>query len=162
MKPEQREFLNLRHFPGVLSRQQAAWRLGVEEHEIDILASAGRVTALGKPKKNGKRVFANVEIDRLIQDQDSMHRNQRVIIEFWERKNASRLQKDDVAITSQPSVISSKKSPLFIQKNSPQRERKGESHAGKQKPSGRRPDSSTALNGFHDNGHFNNSTSSNE
>ncbi len=140
MKPEQREFLNLRHFPGMLSRQQAAWRLGVEEHEIDILASAGRVTALGKPKKNGKRVFANVEIERIIQDQDSMHRNQRTIIEFWEKKNASRL----------------------LQKNSTVPGRNQREQVGNQKRNGNVTGSANVLGRYHANGHLKNLTSANE
>lgn len=90
MKQEQLDFLNVRHFPGVMSREETAWRCGFSTVEIDILCAAGKLIPLGKPKKNAKRVFATVDIERCIHDMDWMHRAQRTIIEFWERKNRSR------------------------------------------------------------------------
>ena len=90
MNAEQITFLNLRHFPGVLSRDEAAKRMGYSPVEIDILVSGGRLTPLGKPKRNAKKVFATLEIERCIQDMDWLHRAQRTIMEYWEKKNRSR------------------------------------------------------------------------
>ncbi len=90
MNAEQITFLNLRHFQGVLNREEAAWRLGFSPFEIDILVSGGRLSPLGKPKRNSKKVFATVEIERCIQDLDWLHRAQRTISDFWEKKNRGR------------------------------------------------------------------------
>lgn len=89
MNQEQKDFLNLRHFPGVLSREQVAWRLGLNVAEIDILLAAGKLTPLGKPKKNSKKVFANSDVERCL-DSDFLAHAQKCIANFWEKKNRSR------------------------------------------------------------------------
>lgn len=158
MKPEQREFLNLRHFPGVLSRQQAAWRLGVEEHEIDILSNAGKLTALGNPKKNCKRVWGATEIERCVESMEWLNAAQKTITAWWYRKNKSRLSKHNVT----PSHALTQNRSSSIQRTSPERERNSLKHGGNQKRNGKGSGGSDVLNGFHDNGYFQNSTSSNE
>jgi hypothetical protein len=153
MTPEQTAFLNLRHFPGVLNREQAALRSGFAPHEIDILSNAGRLTALGKPKKNCKRVFANIEIERCIQDMDWLNRAQRTITDWWDRKNRSRIAKDDSATTS-PSSVTSQKSSRSIQKNSVEHERDTQMHAGNQNRKRKHSGGTSSLNGFHVNEHL--------
>lgn len=90
MSPDQREFLNLIHLPAVLTREQAGWVLGYTPVEIDILRSAGVIAALGRPKRNSRKVYMREEIMKLQQDKRLLDRAQVAISNYWERKNASR------------------------------------------------------------------------
>lgn len=158
MTPEQTAFLNLRHFPGVLNREQAALRSGFAPHEIDILSNAGKLTALGKPKKNCKKVYSAFELERCLQDVEWLNVAQKTITSWWDRKNKSRRLNHNVATPQAPTQSFSRS----IQKASTEQVRNPQKDGSNPKRTGKRSGGASSLNGSHDNGHFNNSTSSNE
>lgn len=65
MHPEQKEFLGLLRLPAVLSREQVAWRLGLEPREIDILVSGNKLRPLPRPSRTSKKQFAAITVERL-------------------------------------------------------------------------------------------------
>jgi hypothetical protein len=90
MKPEQKEFLSLRRLPGFLSKEQASWRLGVEEHEVDILMHMKKLPPLGGAEGNMKKQFSASALERLLDRDDWPDEARAAIIEFWAKKNSQR------------------------------------------------------------------------
>jgi hypothetical protein len=87
--------------PARLLAGQVAKLLNCSTDDVAILASAGKLRALGKPKPNSVKFFSAVELIALLADPDWLDEATKTISQFWRRKNARRnggtaKQNDDI------------------------------------------------------------------
>ena len=90
--------------PARLQSEQVAKLLNCSTDDVAILASAGRLRALGKPKPNSVKFFGSIELIALLADPDWLDEATRTISQYWKRKNARRnganaKKNDEVATT---------------------------------------------------------------
>jgi len=85
-------FLNLRRLPARVDAVQAAILLGVQIHDIPILARGKVITPLGEPAKNSQKFFATCELEKLKNDVERMGKLQRVLQRHWLKKNRTNEQ----------------------------------------------------------------------
>jgi hypothetical protein len=76
--------------PARLQSEQVAKLLNCSTDDVAILASAGRLRALGKPKPNSVKFFGSIELIALLGDPDWLDEATRTISQYWKRKNARR------------------------------------------------------------------------
>ena len=76
--------------PARLQSEQVAKLLNCSTDDVAILASAGRLRALGKPKPNSVKFFGSIELIALLADPDWLDEATRTISQYWKRKNARR------------------------------------------------------------------------
>jgi len=80
-------FLNLKHPPGRLTREETAWFLGFSPDEITILVSRGLLKPLGHPAANGQKFFLTAALEELKRDEKWFGKATDAIVEFWRNKN---------------------------------------------------------------------------
>jgi len=93
MAPEQKELLNLHRLPGLLDSAQVSWRTNLTVFEIErVLPEKGILRPLGwrKLAKNGKKLWANVAVERFLADEAQMEAARLAIIDYWASKNSKR------------------------------------------------------------------------
>ena len=76
--------------PARLLAAQVAKLLNCSTDDVAILASAGKLRALGKPKPNSVKFFSSVELIALLADPDWLDEATKTISQYWRRKNARR------------------------------------------------------------------------
>jgi hypothetical protein len=76
--------------PARLHAAQVAKLLNCSTDDIAILAGAGKLRALGKPKPNSVKFFSSIELITLLADSDWLDDATKTIGQFWRRKNARR------------------------------------------------------------------------
>jgi len=76
--------------PARLQAAQVAKLLNCSTDDVAILASAGKLRALGKPKPNSVKFFSSIELITLLADPDWLDEATKTISQFWRRKNARR------------------------------------------------------------------------
>src|SRR5665213_857722 len=76
--------------PARLQSEQVAKLLNCSTDDVAVLASAGRLRALGKPKPNSVKFFGSIELIALLADPDWLDEATRTISQYWKRKNARR------------------------------------------------------------------------
>jgi hypothetical protein len=76
--------------PARLLAGQVAKLLNCSTDDVAILASAGKLRALGKPKPNSVKFFSAIELIALLADPDWLDEATKTISQFWRRKNARR------------------------------------------------------------------------
>jgi hypothetical protein len=76
--------------PARLLAGQVAKLLNCSTDDVAILASAGKLRALGKPKPNSVKFFSAIELIALLADPDWLDDATKTISQFWRRKNARR------------------------------------------------------------------------
>ena len=76
--------------PARLQSDQVAKLLNCSTDDVAILASAGRLRALGKPKSNSVKFFGSIELIALLADPDWLDEATKTISQYWKRKNARR------------------------------------------------------------------------
>src|ERR1700690_3325899 len=76
--------------PARLLSGQVAKLLNCSTDDVAILASAGKLRALGKPKPNAVKFFSSIELITLLADPDWLDEATKTISQFWRRKNARR------------------------------------------------------------------------
>jgi hypothetical protein len=64
--------------------------LNCSTDDVAILASAGKLRALGKPKPNTVKFFSSIELITLLADPDWLDEATKTIGQYWRRKNARR------------------------------------------------------------------------
>jgi hypothetical protein len=64
--------------------------LNCSTDDVAILASAGKLRALGKPKPNAVKFFSSIELITLLADPDWLDDATKIIGQYWRRKNAQR------------------------------------------------------------------------
>lgn len=87
MKKE--EFLLLRHWPALLSVEQAAWALGIEAFYIPILISAGLLRPAGKPVPNGRKFFPRERLLEHSKDEAWLNRAAVAMVNYNRRRNST-------------------------------------------------------------------------
>jgi hypothetical protein len=97
MSPDQERFMNLHRWPAILTREQTAWVLGFQVHEISELMRKRLLRPLGNPAANGGKYFSMVEIEELGKDRRWLGRARDVIVDFWLRKNHAEIGPKDGA-----------------------------------------------------------------
>jgi len=80
--------------PARLLASQVAKLLNCTADDVAILASAGKLHPLGKPRPNAVKYFSTVELIALLADREWLDEATKTIGQFWRRKNARR---NDVA-----------------------------------------------------------------
>ena len=76
--------------PARLLAGQVAKLLNCSTEDVAILASAGKLRALGRPKPNSVKFFSAIELIALLADPDWLDEATKTISQFWRRKNARR------------------------------------------------------------------------
>ena len=76
--------------PARLQSSQVAKILNCSTDDVVVLASAGKLRALGKPKPNAVKYFSSVELITLLADRDWLDDATKTIGLYWKRKNARR------------------------------------------------------------------------
>ena len=79
-----------RNLPARLLAGQVAKLLNCSTDDVAILASAGKLRALGKPKPNAVKFFSSIELITLLADHDWLDDATKTIIQFCRRTNAQR------------------------------------------------------------------------
>lgn len=104
MNSEEERFMKLLKWPATLNREQTAWVLGFQCHEIAELMRTGLLRPLGEPAANGGKFFATVEIERLGKDRSWLGRARKVIQKHWRQKNGPKesLEEDTIHVPTDP------------------------------------------------------------
>ena len=70
--------------------------------DVAILASAGRLRALGKPRPSAVKYFSTIELITLLADREWLDEVTKTISSYWRRKNERRngSSRNDVAARS--------------------------------------------------------------
>jgi hypothetical protein len=76
--------------PARLQSAQVAKLLNCTTDDVTILAGAGKLRALGKPKPNSVKYFSAIELIGLLADRDWLDDATKTIGQYWRRKNARR------------------------------------------------------------------------
>src|ERR1035437_4650119 len=76
--------------PERLLAGQVAKLLNSTTDDVAILASAGKLRALGRPKPNAVKFFSSIELITLLADRDWLADATKTIGQHWRRKNARR------------------------------------------------------------------------
>ncbi len=80
--------------PARLQAGQVAKLLNCTPDDVAILASSGKLRALGRPRPNAVKYFSSIELIRLLADPDWLDEATKTIGLYWKRKNARRLGVD--------------------------------------------------------------------
>lgn len=86
--------------PARLLSAQVAKLLNCSTDDIAILASAGKLRALGKPKTNAVKYFSAIELIILLADREWLDDATKTIGLYWKRKNARRQGLHDETFTA--------------------------------------------------------------
>src|SRR5271156_268263 len=76
--------------PARLLAGQVAKLLNCSTEDVAILATAGKLRALGKPRPNAVKFFSSIELITLLADRDWLDDATKTIVQHWRRKNAHR------------------------------------------------------------------------
>lgn len=76
--------------PARLQAGQVAKLLNCTPDDVAILASSGKLRALGRPRPNAVKYFSSIELIRLLADPDWLDEATKTIGLYWKRKNARR------------------------------------------------------------------------
>ena len=85
---EKSALLNLRRLPACLDVRQVAVLIGCHPDHIPVFVSEGLLTPLGRPQRNGVKLFAAREVERLMTEEKSLHKAQRCIQEYYRKRNS--------------------------------------------------------------------------
>jgi hypothetical protein len=76
--------------PARLHAAQVAKLLNCSSDDVAILASAGKLRALGKPRPSAVKYFSTIELITLLADRDWLDEVTKTISAYWRRKNERR------------------------------------------------------------------------
>lgn len=79
-----------KNLPARLLAGDVAKLLNCSTDDVAILASAGKLRALGKPRANAVKLFSTIELIALSADHDWLDDATKTITQHWRRKNARR------------------------------------------------------------------------
>ncbi|HZR19082.1 MAG TPA: hypothetical protein VFE51_17475 [Verrucomicrobiae bacterium] len=88
MSNEQRNFLSLPRYPGLILLLEACWLLGLLEHQGKILIAKGHLVPAGKRRRPRKaRLFISAYILELASDRDWLNKARDILVSHWEETN---------------------------------------------------------------------------
>ncbi len=91
MSNEQRQFLSLPRYPGLISLLEACWLLGLVEHQGKILVRKGLLVPAGKRRRPRKaRMFISAYILELALDRDWLNKARDILVSHWEEQNSQK------------------------------------------------------------------------
>ena len=76
--------------PARLHAAQVAKLLNCSAEDVAILASAGRLRPLGKPRPSAVKYFSTIELITLVADREWLDEVTKTISAYWRRKNERR------------------------------------------------------------------------
>ena len=76
--------------PARLYADQVAKILNCTTDDVGLLASAGKLRPLGKPRINAVKLFSSIELFTLLADRDWLDDATKTIGQYWRRKNERR------------------------------------------------------------------------
>jgi hypothetical protein len=76
--------------PGRLHAAQVARLLNCSTDDVAILASAGKLRPLGKPRPSSVKYFSTIELFTLLADREWLDEVTKTISAYWRRKNERR------------------------------------------------------------------------
>jgi len=82
-----------KNLPGRLIAAQVAQLLNCTTDDVAVLASAGKLRALGRPRPNAVKYFSAIEMFAQLADRDWLDDATKTIAQFWRRKNERRLRR---------------------------------------------------------------------
>jgi hypothetical protein len=88
--------------PARLHSTQVAKLLNCSTDDVAILASAGKLRALGKPRPSAVKYFSSIELIALLADREWLDEVTKTISAYWRRKNERRkgaLRGDSAALS---------------------------------------------------------------
>jgi hypothetical protein len=83
--------------PARLYAAQVAKLLNCTDDDVAILASAGKLKALGKPRPNAVKFFSTIELITLLADREWLDEATKTIGQYWRRKNERRRTRNEEA-----------------------------------------------------------------
>ena len=87
--------------PGRLHSTQVAKLLNCSVDDVAVLASAGKLRPLGKPRPSAVKYFSTIELIALLADREWLDDVTKTISAYWRRKNERRkaaLEGDSAAL----------------------------------------------------------------
>ncbi len=87
--------------PARLHANQVAELLNCTTDDVAILASAGKLRALGRPRPNAVKLFSTIDLFTLLADREWLDDATKTIGQYWRRKNERRkaaLEGDSAAL----------------------------------------------------------------
>jgi hypothetical protein len=84
------ESLSLRHWPALLSIEETAWVLGVEQYYIMVLVAASLLRPAGRPAANGRKFFSREYILERAKDEAWLGRAATAMVNFNASRNHGR------------------------------------------------------------------------
>jgi hypothetical protein len=76
--------------PGRLHAAQVAKLLNCSAEDVAILASAGKLRPLGKPRPSAVKYFSSIELIALLAEREWLDEVTKTISAYWRRKNERR------------------------------------------------------------------------
>jgi hypothetical protein len=76
--------------PGRLHAAQVAKLLNCSAEDVAILASAGKLRPLGKPRPSAVKYFSTIELIALLAEREWLDEVTKTISAYWRRKNERR------------------------------------------------------------------------
>jgi hypothetical protein len=76
--------------PGRLHASQVGKLLNCSSEDVAILASAGKLRPLGKPRPSAVKYFSAIELIALLADREWLDEVTKTISAYWRRKNERR------------------------------------------------------------------------
>jgi hypothetical protein len=90
MSNEQRMFLSLPRYPGLISLIEACWLLGLVEHQGKILVVRGMLSPAGKRRRRKGRLFVSAYILELAADREWLSKAKDALSVHWEEARSRR------------------------------------------------------------------------
>jgi len=87
MSNEQRNFLSLPRYPGLIPLLEACWLLGLLEHQGKILVAKGHLVPAGKRRPRKARLFISACVLELAADRDWLNKARDTLSSHWEETN---------------------------------------------------------------------------
>ena len=92
MSNEQRMFLSLPRFPGLISLLESCWLLGLTEHHGKILVAKGLLVPAGRRRRRKGRMFIAAYVLELANDRDWLNKARDALSVYWEQVNSRKAE----------------------------------------------------------------------
>ena len=92
MSNEQRNFLSLPRFPGLISLIESCWLLGLAEHQGKILVRRGLLMPAGKRRRRKGWMFVSAYVLELANDRDWLNKARDTLSVYWEQTNSRKAE----------------------------------------------------------------------
>lgn len=76
--------------PARINAEEVAKLLKCTVDDVSVLASAGKLTPLGKPRPNAVKFYSTIELFTRLADREWLDEMTQTIGQYWRRKNARR------------------------------------------------------------------------